>query len=94
MRFTRQHAETLVARRRAGDDDYAELLAVEDRLNDLLDAAERAAGRLNNSQAADQLREFVAVVRDAKSDELTPAFQMLADDSTEAMRRLIGEAAE
>lgn len=83
MQYTRtdtlKHAAVAHARRAAGDDDYAELLAIEDQLNNLIDYAKRAADRLNDSEAADQLRVFAGVLRDTKADELTPAFQMIPD---------------
>ena len=80
----RKHAAATVARKEAGNDDYAELLAVEDKLNALIDSAKRAADRINDVEAADQLRVFAGVLRDTKADELPPAFQMLANTLADA----------
>lgn len=82
----REAANNAVIRRNKSDDDYAELLAVDSKLLDLIDYAKRAADRLNDTEAADQLRVFAGVLRDAKADELTPAFQMLADTVADADR--------
>ena len=82
----RKQAASIVARRTAADDDYAELEAVDSKLLDLIDYAKRAADRLNDTEAADQLRVFAGVLRDTKADELTPAFQMLANTVADANR--------
>jgi len=82
----KKHAAATVARRKVSDDDYAELLAVDSKLLDLIEYAKRAADRINDVEAADQLRVFAGVLRDTKTDELTPAFQMLADTIADADR--------
>lgn len=82
----RAAAVNRAARLTASDSDYAELLAIDSKLLDLIDYAKRAADRIDNAESADQLRVFAGVLRDAKADELTPAFQMLANAVADAQR--------
>lgn len=84
----RRHAAATVARRNAADNDYAELLAVDTKVLDLLDYIDRSAKRLNNTEAADQLRQFGSYLRDLKHDELDSAFAPIANDLRAVSPRL------